>query len=94
MATQQAMDEADIRRRVNALVEAIRAMDLESVTSIALPTSCHMTWGRCCGRREQRQKGKTGWRHSPGSNLRSVTRFATSKSLWAMAWRSDTASIG
>ncbi len=37
MATQHAMDEADIRRRVNELVEAIRAMDLESVTSICAP---------------------------------------------------------
>jgi ketosteroid isomerase-like protein len=37
MATQRGMDEADIRRRVNELVEAIRAMDLESVTSICAP---------------------------------------------------------
>jgi len=37
MATQRAMDEADIRRRVNELVEAIRAMDLESVTAICAP---------------------------------------------------------
>ena len=34
MATQQALDEADIRRRIDALVEAIHAMDLEGVKSI------------------------------------------------------------
>lgn len=34
MATQQALDEAVIRRRIDALVEAIRAMDLEGVKSI------------------------------------------------------------
>lgn len=37
MATQQALDEADIRRRIDALVEAIRAMDLEGVKSIYAP---------------------------------------------------------
>jgi uncharacterized protein (TIGR02246 family) len=37
MATQHAIDEADIRQRIDKLVEAIRAMDLESVKSIYAP---------------------------------------------------------
>jgi ketosteroid isomerase-like protein len=37
MATQQAIDETDIRRRIDELVEAIRAMDLEGVKSIYAP---------------------------------------------------------
>ena len=35
--TQRAMDEAEIRQRVDKLVEAIRAMDLDSVMSIYAP---------------------------------------------------------
>ena len=34
MATERARDEADIRQRIDRLVEAIRAMDLESAMSI------------------------------------------------------------
>jgi len=37
MATQHAMDEADIRQRIDKLAEAIRAMDLERVMSIYAP---------------------------------------------------------
>jgi ketosteroid isomerase-like protein len=37
MATQPAMDEADIRQRIDKLVEAIRAMDIEGVKSIYAP---------------------------------------------------------
>src|SRR5918992_5952555 len=37
MTTRQAVDEADIRRRIDNLVEAIRAMDLECVKSIYAP---------------------------------------------------------
>jgi ketosteroid isomerase-like protein len=37
MATQRAMDEADIRRRIDRGVEAIRAMDLEGVMSLYAP---------------------------------------------------------
>jgi uncharacterized protein (TIGR02246 family) len=37
MATRHAIDEADIRRRIDKLVEAIRAMDLEGVKSIYAP---------------------------------------------------------
>ena len=37
MTTRQAADEADIRRRIDKLVEAIRAMDLEGVKSIYAP---------------------------------------------------------
>src|SRR5262245_29667763 len=37
MATQQAIDEADIRQRIDKLVEAIRAMDLEGVKLIYAP---------------------------------------------------------
>jgi uncharacterized protein (TIGR02246 family) len=37
MATQRAIDEADIRRRIDKWVEAIRAMDLDGVTSIYAP---------------------------------------------------------
>jgi len=37
MATQYAVDEADIRQRIDRLVEAIRAMDLEGVKSIYAP---------------------------------------------------------
>lgn len=37
MAAQRAADEADIRRRIDKLVEAIRAMDLEGVMSIYAP---------------------------------------------------------
>jgi uncharacterized protein (TIGR02246 family) len=37
MATQHAIDEADIRQRINKVVEAIRAMDLEGVKSIYAP---------------------------------------------------------
>jgi uncharacterized protein (TIGR02246 family) len=37
MATQHALDEADIRRRIEKLVEAIRAMDLEGVMSVYAP---------------------------------------------------------
>ena len=37
MATRHATDEADIRQRVDALVEAIRAMDLKGVMSIYAP---------------------------------------------------------
>jgi ketosteroid isomerase-like protein len=37
MATQHAMDEADIRRRIDTLVEAIRAMDLEGVVALYAP---------------------------------------------------------
>jgi uncharacterized protein (TIGR02246 family) len=37
MATQHASDEADIRQRIDKLVEAIRAMDLEGVMSIYAP---------------------------------------------------------
>ena len=33
MATQRAIDEADIRRRLDKWAEAIRAMDLDAVTS-------------------------------------------------------------
>lgn len=34
MATQHAIDEADIRARIDKLVEAVRAMDLEGVKAI------------------------------------------------------------
>jgi uncharacterized protein (TIGR02246 family) len=37
MATQHAIDEADIRQRIDKLAEAIRAMDLEGVMSIYSP---------------------------------------------------------
>lgn len=37
MATQQAIDKADIRQRINSLVEAIRIMDLEGVKPIYAP---------------------------------------------------------
>src|SRR5262245_66571544 len=37
MATQQASDEADIRERIDKLVEAIRAMDLEGLKSMYAP---------------------------------------------------------
>ncbi len=37
MATQQAIDEADIRRQIDQLANAIRAMDLESLKSIYAP---------------------------------------------------------
>ncbi len=37
MATQRAMDEADIRKRIDRLVEAVRAMDYEGVKSIYAP---------------------------------------------------------
>src|SRR5215510_1445865 len=37
MATQHAIDEADIRQRIEKLAEAIRAMDLEGVMSIYAP---------------------------------------------------------
>jgi len=37
MATQHAIDEADIRQRIDKLAEAIRAMDLERVMSIYAP---------------------------------------------------------
>jgi ketosteroid isomerase-like protein len=37
MATQHAIDEADIRRRVDQYFEAIRAMDLEGAMSIFAP---------------------------------------------------------
>jgi ketosteroid isomerase-like protein len=38
VATPHAIDEAAIRRRIDELVEAIRAMDLEGVKSIYAPT--------------------------------------------------------
>jgi len=37
MATQHASDEADIRERIDKLVEAIRAMDLEGLKSMYAP---------------------------------------------------------
>ena len=37
MATQHAIDEADIRRRISTFVEAVRAMDLEGVRPIYAP---------------------------------------------------------
>ena len=37
MATQYASDEADIRERIDTLVEAIRAMDLEDLKSMYAP---------------------------------------------------------
>jgi ketosteroid isomerase-like protein len=37
MATQHAIDEADIRARIDKLVEAVRAMDLEGVKAIYAP---------------------------------------------------------
>jgi ketosteroid isomerase-like protein len=37
MATQRAVDEADIRQRIGRLVQAIRVMDLESVQPIYAP---------------------------------------------------------
>ncbi len=37
MATQRALDEADIRRRIDKLASAIRARDLEGVMSIYAP---------------------------------------------------------
>jgi uncharacterized protein (TIGR02246 family) len=37
MATRREIDEADIRRRIDKLVEAIRAMDLEGVKGIYAP---------------------------------------------------------
>jgi ketosteroid isomerase-like protein len=37
MATQHTIDEADIRQRIDKLVEAIRAMDLEGVMPIYAP---------------------------------------------------------
>jgi uncharacterized protein (TIGR02246 family) len=37
MATQHAADEADIRQRINTLVQAIRAMDLEGVKPFFAP---------------------------------------------------------
>jgi uncharacterized protein (TIGR02246 family) len=37
MATQRAIDEADIRRRIDKLANALRAMDLDGVMSIYAP---------------------------------------------------------
>jgi ketosteroid isomerase-like protein len=37
MATQRGIDEADIRRRLDRLVNAVRSMDLESLKSIYAP---------------------------------------------------------
>ena len=37
MATQHAVDEADIRQRIDKVIEAIRSMDLEGVKPIYAP---------------------------------------------------------
>ena len=95
MAIQRAADEANIRQRIDRWVEALRTMDLEGkLCRFTLQTSCRSTSDRRCGTWEQRQKRKTGQTLLRCSSVRSVPRFATSRSPWAMTWHSDTASIG
>jgi hypothetical protein len=93
MAIQRATDEANIRQRINRLVEALRAMDLEGVMSLYAPDIGRSTSFRRCSTWEQRQKRKTGWTPLRCTSVRSVRRFATSRSPWAMTWHSGTASI-
>ena len=60
MATQHAIDETDIRQRIDRLAESIRTMDLEGVMPIYAPNACHSTSYRRCSTWEQRHKGETG----------------------------------
>ena len=94
MATQRVSDEADIRRRIDTLTNAIRAMDLEGVKSIYAPAMVSFDIVpplQHAGAAASGKTGKTSLRHTSAP---SATRFAASPSPRAMAWRSDTASIG
>ena len=94
MAAQHAADVAAIRQQVDKLVEAIRAMDLEGLKPIYAPDIVSFDVQRRCSALEQRENGKTGHTPSHYSSIRSVLRFATSRSPWAVTWHSRTASIG
>ena len=94
MAMQRATDEANIRQRINRWLEALRAMDLEGVMSLYAPDIVSFDIVPPLRHVGAKAKRKTGWTPLRSTSVRSVTRFATSRSPWAMTWHSGTASIG
>jgi len=69
MATQRAIDEADIRRRMDEWVKAIRNMDIDGVTSNYVPNNASFDLGpplRHAGA-EAKRKNCRGLREVPAS---------------------------
>ena len=92
--TQRAIDEAEIRQRIDKLVAAIRVMDLDSVMSIYAPDIVSFDLEpplQHVGAEAKRKNWLTLFRCT---SVRSATRFAISRSPWAMTWLLGTASFG
>jgi ketosteroid isomerase-like protein len=94
MARLRAIDEADIRQRIDKWAEAIRAMDLEGVMSIYAPEIVAFDLDsplQYVGAEAKRER----WLNVFATYQRPLSyEFATSRSPWAMTWPSGTASIG
>jgi ketosteroid isomerase-like protein len=87
-------EEAEIRQRIDKLVEAIRAMDIESVMRIYAPSILSFDIEPPL-QHVGAQAKKTNWANLfRCTSVRSTMRFATSPALPAMTWRSGTASFG
>ena len=88
------MDEAEIRQRIDKLVAAIRVMDLDTVMSIYAPDIVSFDLEPPLQHLGAEAKRKN-WLNAFSMYQRPLaTRFATSRSPWAMTWRLDTASFG
>ena len=94
MATQHAIDEADIRRRIDKLAEAIRAMDLEGAMSNYSPDLLSFDIVpplQHVGAEAKRKNWVDAfaiYRRPLGYEIRDLTL------PWEVTWHSGTASIG
>ena len=94
MAAQHAVEEADIRQRIDKVAQAIRTADLEGVKPIYAPEIVSFDIVpplQHVGAEAKWKTGQTSLRHT---SIRSVMRFAASRLPWAMMWPSGTASTG
>jgi ketosteroid isomerase-like protein len=94
MATQRAIDEADIRRRMDEWAKAIRTMDLDGVTSNYAPDIVSFDLAPPLRHAGAEAKRNNWIGVFARFHVRSITMFATSRSSYAMKWHLRTASIG
>jgi ketosteroid isomerase-like protein len=94
VATQHAVDEADIRQQLDKLIEAIRAMDLEGLKPIYASGIVSFDVGPPLQRVGVEGKSQNWAEAFTVSSLRSILRFATSRSPRAVMSHSGMASIG
>ena len=89
--TQHTTEEAGILERIDKLVVAVRAMDLESVMSMYAPDIVSFDIEPRCSTWGQRQRERIGHACLRRTSAHLVTRFGTSQSSSATASHSGTA---